>query len=182
MKPLLKSIIQLLKLDIFVNFLFECYRERATQSVRSFIVKSGSVYNGHCTITKLECFFLGHGCNLKNAYIESSGGVKIGNYVHFGPNVFIWSVNHNYCNPSSLPYDSEIISKPVIIKDYVWIGANVSIIPGLTIENGAIVAMGSVVTKNVPEGAIVGGNPARIIKYRDIQQMHSLAEKGKFLS
>lgn len=55
-------------------------------------------------------------------------------------------------------------SKQVIIKDNVWIGANSIILPGTTIEEGSIIAAGSVITKNVPSYCLVGGNPASIIK------------------
>jgi virginiamycin A acetyltransferase len=54
----------------------------------------------------------------------------------------------------------------IIIKNDVWIGANCTLLDGITIENGAIIGAGSVVVKNVPPYAIVGGNPAKIIKYR----------------
>jgi hypothetical protein len=54
----------------------------------------------------------------------------------------------------------------IVIKNDVWIGANVTIIDGLTIHNGAVVAAGAVVTKDVPAYSIVGGNPAKVIKYR----------------
>lgn len=56
--------------------------------------------------------------------------------------------------------------KPVIIGDDVWIGANSIILPGISVGNGAVIGAGSVVTKDVPEDAIVVGNPAKIIKYR----------------
>ena len=56
---------------------------------------------------------------------------------------------------------------PVNIGNDVWIGARVTILPGVKIGNGAIIGAGSVVTKDVPDFAIVGGNPARVIKYRN---------------
>jgi len=59
---------------------------------------------------------------------------------------------------------SNVISKEIIIKDKAWIGFNVIILKGVTIGEGAIVASGSVVTKDVPDFTLVGGNPARIIK------------------
>lgn len=53
---------------------------------------------------------------------------------------------------------------PIIIGDDVWIGTGSIILPGVTIGNGSIVAAGSIVTKNIPEMVIAGGNPARVIK------------------
>jgi acetyltransferase-like isoleucine patch superfamily enzyme len=55
--------------------------------------------------------------------------------------------------------------KPIVIKDKAWIGFNAIILKGVTIGEGAIVAAGSVITKDVPDYAVVGGNPARILKY-----------------
>lgn len=57
-------------------------------------------------------------------------------------------------------------AKKVIIKDDVWIGSNVIILPGVTIESGAIIGAGSVVTKDVLKNTIVAGNPAKVIKER----------------
>lgn len=72
------------------------------------------------------------------------------------------------------------IKKPVIIKDFVWCGANVTITPGVTIGEGAIIGAGSVVTKDVPDYAIVGGNPAKIIKYRNIELFKKLRDEKKW--
>jgi virginiamycin A acetyltransferase len=67
---------------------------------------------------------------------------------------------HNQGNKSSYSKGD------IVIKNDVWIGANTSILDGITIHNGAVLAAGSIVTKDVPPYAIVGGNPARVIKYR----------------
>ncbi len=61
-------------------------------------------------------------------------------------------------------------------------GARCTIIPGVTIEEGAVVAMGSVVTKDVPKGAVVGGNPAKILKYRDLEKYDKLKSENKFIN
>ena len=68
----------------------------------------------------------------------------------------------------------------IIIKNDVWIGANCIILDGITIENGAVIAAGSVVTKNVPAYAIVGGNPAKIIKYRFSKDIIARIEQLQF--
>jgi maltose O-acetyltransferase len=57
--------------------------------------------------------------------------------------------------------------KSVVIEDDVWIGTRAIILPGVTVHHGSIIAAGAVVTKDVPEYAIVGGNPAKVIKYRN---------------
>ncbi|MBQ3016477.1 MAG: acetyltransferase [Clostridia bacterium] len=96
-----------------------------------------------------------------------SGKTLIGNNVMMGPNVSIFTKNHAF-DKTDIPMNRQGMSceKPVIIGDDVWIGANVIILPGITISNGAIIGAGAVVTKNVPEYAVVGGNPAKILKYR----------------
>ena len=59
----------------------------------------------------------------------------------------------------------DLIPKKIVIKDYAWIGSKSVILPGVTIGENAVVGAGSVVTKDVPDNAIVAGNPAKIIKY-----------------
>lgn len=113
----------------------------------------------------------------EKAFINASGGLEIGNNVKTGPMLCIWTSNHNYEKPKKLPYDMEWIHKKVVIHDNVWIGARVSILPGVEIGEGAVIAMGAVVTKNVPPCAVVGGNPAKIIKYRDIETYNKLKKK-----
>lgn len=62
---------------------------------------------------------------------------------------------------------SNVVSEPIIIKENAWIGLNAIILKGVTIGRGAVVGAGSVVTKDVPDFAVVAGNPARIMKYTD---------------
>ena len=68
----------------------------------------------------------------------------------------------------------------IIIKNDVWIGANVTVLDGITIGNGAVIAAGSVVVKDVPPYAIVGGNPAKLIKYRFSEDIINELEVLKF--
>tara|TARA_R110002050_G_scaffold97132_1_gene202059 strand:- start:9658 stop:10215 length:558 start_codon:yes stop_codon:yes gene_type:complete len=115
-----------------------------------------------------------------NSFIECSGGVTIGRYFHTGSGLTIFSSNHNYNSETKIPYDQTSINKPVIIKDFVWLGSNVTLVPGVSIGEGAIVGAGSVVTKDVPDFAIVGGNPAKVIKYRNVQKFLKLKEEKSF--
>ena len=113
------------------------------------------------------------------AKFYARGGIKIGNNVSIGPRVEIHTSNHRY-EGTMIPYDNYVVLKPVVIEDNVWIGANVAIVPGVTIHEGAVIGMNSVVTKDVEKCAVVGGNPARVIKYRDISRYESLKKKKKF--
>jgi len=102
----------------------------------------------------------------QNCFIQVRGNVKIGNNVIFGPNVSIFSENHNFANPE-LPVSKQGVSrKGVTVEDGVWIGTRAVILDGVTIGMNSIVAAGSIVTKDVPPYTIVGGVPAKIIKYR----------------
>ena len=97
-----------------------------------------------------------------NVTILDIAPVTIGNHVMIAPNTIITTVNH----PIS-PADRRkhlAYAKPVRIGDDVWIGSNVSIMPGVSIGNNVIVAAGAVVTKDVPDNVIVGGVPARVIR------------------
>nr|WP_275420148.1 polysaccharide pyruvyl transferase family protein [Fervidibacillus halotolerans] len=116
-----------------------------------------------------------------DAYIFAQGGLLIGKGTIIGPRVTILTSNHNYDSPDleSIPYDGKNILRKVIISENVWIGANVSIAPGVTIGEGAVIAMGAVVTKDVPPFTVVGGNPAKIIKYRDKDRYYKLKMNGK---
>ena len=87
--------------------------------------------------------------------------------------------NHNY-EGEMIPYDNTYIKKEVIIGDCVWFGNRVTVTGNVTIGEGAIVAAGAVVCKDVPPLAIVGGNPAKVIKYRNKDHYYKLKEEGKF--
>ena len=115
-----------------------------------------------------------------NCLFSGQGGINIGNNISFGPQVIIWSANHNFEAPERLPYDDGHICKEVNIEDNTWIGARVTIIPGIRIGEGAVVGMGSVVTKDIPSGAVVGGNPIKILKYRNMEIYNKLKEEKKF--
>lgn len=101
--------------------------------------------------------------------------LRIGSYCSIAPNVqFLLGGEHQINSISTYPfkvyefgYAREAGSKgDIVVKDDVWIGTNAIICSGVTIGQGAIVAAGAVVTKDVEPYAIVGGNPAKVIKYR----------------
>jgi chloramphenicol O-acetyltransferase type B len=116
-----------------------------------------------------------------NIFIHGNGPLIVGNYFHGGHNITIITSNHRFEGATSIPYDKVRINKAVVIKDFVWFGDNVTIIPGVTIGEGAIIAAGAVVVKDVPDCAIVGGNPAQIIRFRNKEEFYRLKAEGKFL-
>ena len=137
--------------------------------------------NGGVEIGHAENFYIDPTSHLKSStYIECMGGVRIGRYFHTGRGLTIYSSNHRYNNEHFIPYDKESDLKSVVIDDFVWLGSNVTIVPGVHIGEGAVVGAGSVVTKDVPAYAVIGGNPAKILKYRDIGQFNELKAQGLF--
>lgn len=108
-----------------------------------------------------------------NSFIFAMGGVTIGDNTQISRNVTIYSANHNV-DGNLIPYDDSYICKPVIIGNSVWIGMNAQILPGVTIGDGAIIAMGAIITKDVKAGEVVVSNSQRVVKNRN---MHRFIEK-----
>ena len=114
-----------------------------------------------------------YGLNIKigkNVFINSGccfqdqGGIEIGDNTLIGQQVVIATLNHDM-NPN---FRANMFPKSVKIGSNVWVGAKATILPGVTIGNGAVIAAGAVVTKNVPERAVVAGVPAKIIKQIEV--------------
>lgn len=95
------------------------------------------------------------------------GPLIIGNDVMMGPDVVILGSGHN-TSRTDIPMRLQGCPEPqqTVIGNDVWIGTRTIIMPGVKIGNGVIIGAGAVVTKNVPDYAIVGGVPAKIIRYR----------------
>ena len=94
------------------------------------------------------------------------GPLKIGENVMMGPEVTILTHTHNIERTDIPMRQQGTIVKEVIIGNDVWIGMRSIIMPGVKIGNGAVIGAGAVVTKDVPDNAIVGGVPSKIIRYR----------------
>jgi len=154
------------------------WRTPALMSIAS-IGKNTVVHRGTSIIGGKQTKIGGNSYIGKDCLLRGDGGLSIGNGVFIGPRVIIFTTNHNYDNGETLPYDDSLIKKSVVIENYVWIGAGACIVPGVTIHEGAIVGMGAVVTKNVPALAIVGGNPAEVLKYRNNTHYTKLQRNNK---
>ena len=92
------------------------------------------------------------------------GPVKVGNDVRLAQNIVLSGLNHNYAKINSPIHEQGVSTKPIVIEDESWIGANVVVLPGVTLGKHSIVAAGSVVTKDIPNYSIAAGNPARVLK------------------
>lgn len=102
-------------------------------------------------------------------FIGVRGDVVIGDNVIFGPRVNIFSENHNFARCDTPIKHQGVTKSKTIIGNDVWIGANVSIMAGVNIGDGSILAAGAVVTKDIEPFSIAGGVPAKVIKKRFIQ-------------
>ena len=113
-----------------------------------------------------------------NDYVHIASGelVTIGDNVLIASKVFITDISHgnyqgNSCdNPFSIPKQRALNTRPVVIKDNVWIGESVCILPGVTIGEGCVIGSLSVVTKSIPPYSIAVGIPAKVIKKFDVYE------------
>ncbi|HVM95493.1 MAG TPA: acyltransferase, partial [Candidatus Acidoferrales bacterium] len=102
---------------------------------------------------------INHGCALFTA-----GGLRIGANVSISAGVWLISASHDIDDP-----EFHMTSSPIVIEDYVWIGARATVLEGVTIGKGAIVMAGAVVTRDVPSYAVVGGVPAKQVGTRKLR-------------
>lgn len=125
------------------------------------IVETGAILSPYISVGN-NCL-IGEGCRIR-------GNIAIGNDVLLAQNVELVSFAHNF-DRSDVPIrlQGEIFGSIMIGND-VWVGVNAIVLPDVKVSDHAIIGAGSVVTKDVPEWAIVGGAPARIIKYRNHRQ------------
>lgn len=101
-----------------------------------------------------------------NAYTVVRGRVVAGDGVRIGAHTSILGFNHTMGDPDLPVYRQPLETRGIDIGDDVWIGSHVVVLDGLTVGDQAVLAAGAVVTKDVPAGAIVGGNPAKLIRWR----------------
>lgn len=112
-----------------------------------------------------------YGCNIRigrnffanfNFTVLDEALVTIGDDVFIGPNVSIYTA----CHPLEAAERNRLIewAEPVTIGNNVWLGGNVTIVPGVTIGNNVVIGAGAVVTRDIPDNALAAGNPARVIR------------------
>lgn len=135
-------------------------RERLSEIIGASIDKSTRVFPPFYTnfgrfITLGKNVFINHACSFLDM-----GGITIEDDVLIGPKVSLITENH----PLDPADRQALLLRPIIIKKNAWIGAAVTILPGVTIGENSVVAAGAVVSKDVPANTVVGGIPAKIIK------------------
>jgi len=131
------------------------------------VTGSFKIFNGcYITVNEGGTLTLGSGFINNNVNISCFDKITIGEDVAIAEDVIIRdSDNHN------LIYDGFKKTKPITIGNHVWIGMRATILKGVTIGDGAIIAVGSVVTKDVPPNSLVGGVPASVIKNNVIWEL-----------
>lgn len=102
-----------------------------------------------------------------NCFLDGRAPLKIGDHVDIASQVLIYNSQHDINDPAF-----HAIEKPVVVKDYVFIGPRAIILPGVTVKKGAVVAAGAVVTKDVEEYKVVGGVPAQEISERKLKDLN----------
>lgn len=115
------------------------------------LVRGDVEFGAHCTV---------------NPYAMISGKVRCGDGVRIASHASLVGFNHGYDDPDVPIYLQKHESRGITISDDVWVGANAVIVDGITIGRGAVIAAGAVVSKDVPEMAIVGGVPAKVLRFR----------------
>ena len=101
------------------------------------------------------------------AFLAGQGGITIGNDVITGPNIQVFSENHNFYDLSLTIKEQGVTKQAVFIGNNCWLGGGITILAGVTIGDGCVVAAGSVVNKSFPANSIIGGVPAKILKSRE---------------
>lgn len=161
-QPYIDEMIRSTKLSFKINQT-EPYTEKARELMKELLcnqLDESSSILGPLQIDNGKNFKLG-----KHVFINHSltvmaiGGVHIEDHVMIAPEVTLLTANHEFDNHYVL------LVKKIHIKENAWIGAKATILPGITIGKNSVVAGASVVTKDVPDNVVVGGNPARILKH-----------------
>lgn len=142
--------------DVFVADMAAVDADVLTLGDRSYIA-AGAYVTGEVRI--------GADCSI-NPYTVVRGRVILGDGVRMGAHSSILGFNHTMSDPDLPVFRQPLVSRGVRVGDDVWIGSHVVVLDGVEVGAHAVLAAGSVVTKSVPAGAVVGGNPARLLKWR----------------
>lgn len=160
----------------YVRMMAPLYQQRGRHSVihssvrmdtppyRRFVLGDYSVVESYsCINNAVGDVVIGHHTRvgIHNTII---GPVTIGNHVNLAQGITVTALNHNFSNPDLRIDEQGVSTRAVTIGDDIWIGANAVVLPGVTVGNHSVVAAGAVVTADVPEGCVVAGVPAKVIK------------------
>lgn len=132
----------------------------ATLKVDAFDVYAGSRIN----VNQGAKLILGSGYLNHDCVIDCFSSISIGHNVVVSERVVIRDSDNHVIETKGEAIGKQPVARPIVIEDHVWIGMNVIVLKGVTIGEGAVVAAGSVVNKDVPPHCLVAGVPARVVK------------------
>lgn len=160
---------------IITNFPSRSFRKCMLKILGADIANEVTIFSGF-HIRSPKKLKIGSGCSIgPKVLLDARNGIDIGKNVTIAYEAIIWTLNHDY-------NDENFKSKgaPVIIDDYVWICSRAILLPGIHISQGAIIASGAVVTKDVGEYEIWGGIPAKLIGHRNIKDYNYVPGRSSF--
>jgi len=157
LKLLLLNIVGFIPSHTIRNF---CYRLSGLRLGNKATIHMGAKFFQPKNISIGEGSIIGQG-----VFLDGRAPLRIGKHCDFATDVMIYNSEHDLSDPSF-----NATEEPVTIGDYVFVGPRVIILPGVKVGDGAIIAAGAVVTKDVPEKTIVGGVPAKVIAVRPLKE------------
>lgn len=135
-----------------------------TPPYRRFVLGRRSVVESFCCINNaVGDVIIGDNTRI-GLHSTVIGPVEIGSNVNLAQGIVVTALNHNFTDCTKRIDEQGVSTAKVTIGNDVWIGANATVLPGVTIGNHSVVAAGAVVTKDVPPYSLVGGVPAKILK------------------
>ncbi|MFC7405450.1 acyltransferase [Georgenia alba] len=140
----------------FVSALAEVQNDALRLGPRSYVA-AGAYLTGQ--------LHAGRDCSI-NAYTVVRGAVRLGDAVRIGAHSSLLGFNHTFADPETEVHRQPLTARGIRVGDDVWIGSHAVVLDGVSVGARSVVAAGAVVTRDVPAGAVVGGNPARVLKWR----------------
>jgi len=169
--------------DLRLRLLAEVGRVPSHRVRNYFYRRAGLVLPGTSSIHWRAEFYapdrieVGEHCTIgDSAFLDGRSGLSIGDCVNLGSHVTVYTRQHDVNSP-----DFAETGAPVSIGDHAWVASHAIVLPGVTIGEGAVVAAGAVVTKDVPPFAMVAGNPARFVRERSKELTYRLGYAKRFV-
>lgn len=163
--------IRFLFLKLLAHIPCQWFRKFVLRLLGSQIHRAAVLYGGFEIRSPRKLKIGANSCIGHRATLDARGGLTIGKNVNFSSEAMIWIAQHNYRDPM---FGTDF--KPVSIGNYAWLGPRCIILPGVTVGEGAVVAAGAVVTKDVEPYTVVGGVPAQKIADRPQDLNYNPAE------
>lgn len=163
----------LLKIRSGILFVLDCFWAFCLKKVMGHCGKNVMLKPTTSVFKGIENFYFSDDIRIARYAViySTSAKVRIGPKVAIAPYLKIVTGNHRFDSVGHFIFDNDIEKRPDDDKDVViegdnWLGMNVTILSGVTVGRGSIIAAGAVLTKSVPPYSIVGGVPAKVLRYR----------------